>query len=215
MTAAALKGNATHQVAVLGAVGREGAHSIDALASQLAMTKPMISAAAGRLVARGLLRRAKRGLFLLTKEGEFILAAGVTISSGPCRPLGPRGARRPNTFRQRAWNAMRLVPRFTLPEILTLAASSSDGSPKQNLQRFISYLTAGGYVAALHTRKDSLSPMSNGHRIYLLLRRDSANAPVYLTRLHALRDGDTGELVLLSSMRTDPRWQATHQDGHC
>lgn len=192
MTAAALKGNATHQVAVLGAVGREGAHSIDALAEHLPIARPKISTAAGKLIARGLLERVETGVFRLTPAGERFLDAGGDLKSGPRGPTGPKS--RPDTFRQRAWNAMRLAPRFTMADILVLAARPGDGFAEANLHRYVSQLVAAGYAAALPSRTAGDSPTSNGHRIYTLLRRDSETAPVCLEGGRALRDGDTGEV---------------------
>jgi hypothetical protein len=194
VTAAALKGNATHQVALLGAVGREGAHSIDALAEHLPIARPKISAAAGKLIARGLLERVETGVFRLTPEGGQFLETGGSLTSGPNRPTGPRPTRLPDTFRQRAWNAMRLTPRFLMADILTLAARPGDGSPEANLHRFVSQLIAAGYVAVLPSRAPGSRPTSNGHRIYTLVHRDSEAAPVFLQQKGALRDGDTGEV---------------------
>lgn len=167
---------------------------MDALAEHLPVSRKKISTAAGRLIARGLLERIETGVFRLTPEGEQFLDAGRTLTSGPFRPQGPRPTRISDTFRQRAWNAMRLTPRFTMPDVLTLAARPTDGSPEASLHRFVSQLIAAGYVAVLPSRTPSQKFNSNGHRIYSLVRRESEAAPVYLEREHALRDGDTGEV---------------------
>lgn len=176
------KGNATQQIAVLGAIGK-GYSSIENLANHLPIERHKVVKAAGKLLIRGLVERVETGVYNLTQEGKKTLECGLVLNSGPRgkRTLRP-GLR--NTFRQRAWNAIRLIKRFTVSEIAMLAASDKAKSPESNLYKYLKLLKQQGIVVELPLRADDGIPTSNGLKTWRLVKDLGDIAP------YAGRDGE-------------------------
>lgn len=183
------KGVATHQIAVLGAIGK-GHLSVEDLSHHLPIDRRKVAKAAGKLLLRGLVQRIETGVYSLTTEGWQILEFGLTIKSGP------KGKRtwKPglkNTFRQRAWKAMRLTKRFTIPEIVMLAADDKSKNPENNLSRYLKGLQKSGYVVELSSRTEDGKLTSNGLKVWRLIKDTGDIAPV-LTLDGILKDLNPG-----------------------
>lgn len=187
-----MAGAATHQIAVMGAIGARTV-DIDTLADSLPMSRKAISTAAGKLIAREYVERLETGLYRLTLMGREMLEAGANLRSGP-----HRGRRKhpvyAHTLQQRAWAAMRLSSRFTIGDIATLAATPDDKKPEASLQRFFHRLTRAGYLAELPTRVPGQSETSNGFKQWRLLRDTGEHAPRWLDRQKAFKDWNTREV---------------------
>jgi len=191
MALAPLEGNATHQIAVMGALGR-GLRTLDELEAHLPMSRRAIVKASGRLVERRYVDREEAGTYSLTAQGVAHLEAGLPMKSGPRGPhTGKRGPNR-DTFRQRAWSAMRLTGRFTQADILLRAAVTDDGNAAGNLQRYVHLLVRAGYLAVLPTRVPGSAETSNGHRVYRVVRDTGERAPMYREGARAMSDLNTG-----------------------
>lgn len=186
-----MAGTATHQIAVLGAIGR-GHLTMDQLAEHLPMTRHAISKAACRLITRGMLDRVETGEYRLTASGERTLADGIALKSGPSGPRPGVSRVRRDSFRQRAWAAMRLQKRFEAASIVAIAARADDTDPGSNLGRFIRRLVATGYVVELPARKRGAALTSPGFKVYHLLRDTGPTAPAD-HRSGGLFDRNTGE----------------------
>lgn len=173
-----MSGSGTHQIAILGAIGK-GFKSIDELDRHLPISRKEISKAACKLIVKKLIDRLEIGCYQLTDEGRNFLAEGRTITSGPNKPLSFLRAAPENTFRQRAWNAMRLQHRFTVPSISMVAKTASDGNVVHNLQVFIRRLVAAGYVVELPAREKGTAVTSNGFKVFRLIKDTGHFAPVW------------------------------------
>ena len=173
-----MAGTGTIQIAVLGAIGK-GLKSLDELDCHLPISRKEISKAACKLVIKKLIERLEAGHYQLTDDGQLFLAEGRTITSGPNQPLSFLRQAPRNTFRQRAWNAMRLQKRFTVQSIITVAKIISDGNVSHNLQVFIWRLAAAGYVVELPAREKGTALTSNGFKVFRLIKDTGHLAPVW------------------------------------
>lgn len=187
-----MSGTATHQLAVMGAIGTS-TMSIDDLASTLPINRKAISTAAGKLLRRGHVERLEIGLYRLTLTGRDTLESGVALRSGPHRSIRKHPVY-VNTLQQRAWAAMRLSGRFTIGDIVTLAACEADKRPEASLQRFFYRLTRAGYLVELPVRARGSALTSNGFKVWRLLRDTGEHAPRWLDRQKAFKDWNTHEV---------------------
>lgn len=192
-------GNATHQAALLAAMSNpcKGPATIDELVARLPIGRKQIASAAAKLIQRDFVERMETGLYRLTSTGKDALEKGVSLSSGP-----HRGKRKypvhADTLRQRAWAAMRLSKRFTVQDLLTLAAREDDGDAEGNIRRFCHQLVKSGYLAQLPVRVDGSRETSPGHVCYRLLRDTGARAPQYRKATRAFYDWNTRETFPIS-----------------
>lgn len=176
----------------MGAIGT-GARSMDELATQLPMNRKAIAAAAAKLIQRAYVERLETGVYGLTENGRAALHDGAELRSGP-----HRGQRKYMNHRaslqQRAWNAMRLQSRFTIGDIVTLAATELDRKPEASLQRLFNRMTKTGYLVELPTRVKTDTPRSNGNKQWKLVRDTGPRAPRWLDRQQAFHDWNTKEV---------------------
>lgn len=93
---------------------------------------------------------------------------------------------------------MRVRGQFCLPDLITDAARPEDTAPEDNLGRYVRALAAAGYVAALPYRARGTSLTSNGYKIWVLRKNTGPLAPILLSKIHAIRDRNTGEDVSCS-----------------
>lgn len=184
-------GIATQQAAVLGAIGR-GARSIDDLVAHLPVSRRAIHRAVHRLVVRKLIARDEVGTYQLTGEGGLVLEEGRVLRSGTRGPLTGRRSRNRDSFRQRAWTAMRLQPRFEVDDIVMLARREGDGNPTRSTYRYIDLLKRAGYVVVLPARAERIGSTS-GARVFRLLRDTGEMAPMHRDKLGVMSDLNTGE----------------------
>jgi hypothetical protein len=189
-------GNATHQAALLAAMANPyaGPATMEELAARLPIGRKQIATAAAKLIARDYLERAETGIYRLTLTGRKALEDGISLSSGP-----HRGRRKhpvfANTLQQRAWSAMRIRnTRFTIGDIVQLAATEADVEPEKSLQRFFHRLTRAGYLAELPTRVRGVAETSPGFKQWRLVRDTGEHAPRWLDRQKAFKDWNTLEI---------------------
>lgn len=171
--------------------------TVDDVAARVDLTRRQISNAAAFLHRRGYLLWLGAGRYRLNDAGLAAAAAGEVIRSGPTGARKePRTVR--NTLRERAWRAMRVRGQFCLPDLITDAARPEDTAPEDNLGRYVRALAAAGYVAALPYRARGTSLTSNGYKIWVLRKNTGPLAPILLSKIHAIRDRNTGEDVSCS-----------------
>ena len=184
-----------HQTLILRHVGG-ACLTVAELAEQLDLTTEQVSQAAGLLVRRGLLERVVRGCFQLTTEGADAVAAGIEIKSGPAnlteRKVPTRG--RPS-LQQRAWNVMRLRRRFTVPELVMVAAKDDDAGPDDTVQRYLRALARAGFAQVVDRRPEGRRAAIC--KVYALLKDTGHVAPSVVRRGRAVFDHNTGEEVAL------------------
>lgn len=165
-----------HQRRVLEALARQGPRSTVGIARATGLGLCASANAAAMLILRGYATRSATSEYSATREGRECLADGGKLRSGPVRPRGRMRVSR-DTLRQRAWTAMRLHQRFTIADLVTLAARSGDRQPHAALQRYLSSLCAGGYAVRLPGRMPGMAPSSPGAMVYRLIRDTGERAP--------------------------------------
>ncbi|MFC5393054.1 hypothetical protein [Bosea vestrisii] len=185
-----MAGNATHQAAVLGAIGR-GLLTLDQLDDHLPMTRRSAVEAVRKLIGRGLIERQERGRYTLAAAGCATLEAGTPLSSGQRGPRA-RPIVRPSTLRQRCWNAMRIRKRFTVADIAMLAADGN-ANPEISAQQYLRGLARSGYVIQLPTRRPGNALTSNGWIVWQLERDSGDTAPIVRRSCRDVYDPNTGE----------------------
>ena len=187
-----MAGNATHQAAVLGAIGH-GHLTLDQIDTHLPMSRRSAVEAIRKLIARDLIERLERGRYQLTGPGAAVLQEGAPLSSGPRGPHA-RPIVRPSTLRQRCWNAMRIRRRFTVADIAMLA-SDGNTNPEISAAQYLRGLERAGFVIQLPTRRPGDALTSNGWIVWQLEKDTGDLAPI-VRRLHRdVYDPNTGEAL--------------------
>jgi hypothetical protein len=162
---------------VLAALDQVDCRTTESLAAATGLSGHDVSMAAGKLIARGLADRAERGCYTLTPEGAAHQASGKPILPGPRGPRNsPTPRRQANTLRTRLWAAMRIRGKFTIGDLLDLAAQG-DGS-YSGAQKYVTALARAGYLRQLPIREQGTAPTSNGHRRWTLIDNTGPAAPV-------------------------------------
>jgi len=147
---------------------KKGSSSSD-LAARLGKAVGTINRTLGNLVFRKLVRTASRGVFEPTAAGRKMIADGETVKSGP-RPgksQSPRSAK-PDTFRVRIWRAITTKKKFTISEIVQLAANSTDKNPIDTARRYVNDLRRADYLVELPRRQKTGKSTSNGEKVFWL-----------------------------------------------
>ncbi len=149
----------------------------------------------GSLISRGLVERIERGCYQLTSAGHKSFDAGEVLTSGPNSTHTAKVKKpMPDTFRQRAWNAMRISASFTIPDIVAVAKSEKDKGAELNLQRYFHRLNAAGYLQQMSIRIKGTRPGSNGFKRYRLINNTGEIAPVYQPKKIQVFDHNTREV---------------------
>jgi len=181
------------QIRLLKEVGPDQCLTIDVLADAMQTTRHIVSLVATRLITRGYLERAEIGCFRLTGEGKTALAEGRKITSGP---IGPHtGVRKPNrnsTLRKRLWNAMRVLGKFTISDLVSNAARGEEKDAYNNARRYVRGLDRAGYFRNLRGVKGN-SLTSNNLKRFALIRNSGPEAPMLRPSKSEVYDPNTGE----------------------
>ncbi|MFA6966107.1 hypothetical protein [Bosea sp. (in: a-proteobacteria)] len=188
-----MAGNATHQAAVLGALGR-GLLALDDIAAHLPMPRRSVVEAVSKLIVRSFVEREERGRYRMTPAGVEALASQVPMSSGPRGRLATPILRL-NTMRQRCWTAMRIRKLFTVADIAMLAAGPTNRNPEIATATYLRGLARSGYVLQLPTRvRRSSDPVTSNGWFQWQLERDTGERAPIVRELHRdVFDPNTGE----------------------
>lgn len=166
----------------------------DQMAGSLGVTRAQAVTAAGKLIRRGYLVKMATGCFQLSESGSAAAASGEVITSGPIGKTGAIATHR-NTFRERAWIAMRIRRRFTIGQIVASAGREGERNARENARKYISQLCRAGFVKQLLNRQPGTCMGSNGFKRFMLARDTGPRAPVYRAELQVIHDFNTGEDV--------------------
>lgn len=170
------------------------AMTVDEVAGRIDLTRRQISDAAACLSRRGYLLWLGAGRYQLSDEGLAAAARGEVIKAGP---RGPSNCVRDfrNTLRERVWRSMRLRRQFTVPDLISDAATDDDRKPQDNIQRYLRALRDAGYVGELPRRAQGTALTSNGFKCWLLMRDTGPRAPSIRANTNAIHDFNLGEDV--------------------
>lgn len=178
---------------LLRTLGPERCLTLDALAGRMAASRKNVSEAATRLISRGYVERVERGCFRLTAEGRRALAEGRTVTSGPNGPhTGPRKPNR-RSLRGRLWNAMRVLGKFTVADLVRLAGAGAEKGAYSNAWGYVRGLEKAGYFRRLPGVKGE-HLTSNRLKRFMLVRNDGLEPPTVRPRKGEVWDPNTGEV---------------------
>ncbi len=189
-----MKGNATKLLrALVPAEGHLGALTVAELRAATSLTSMQIREAADSLIARELATRSARGMLRITTAGLLKAASGATITSGP---NGPKATDERSTFRNRVWRALRMLSRFTVGDVVRLAANGSEANAQDHAYKYVEALARAGILSRLpHRReKSTASAGCRGHSIYVLANDLGPKAPHWNKRTAQVSDPNHGEV---------------------
>lgn len=190
------KGNGVLPTTILNALADGSCRTMDDLVAELGLSRRQVSDGAARLAYRKYLCRMERGCYQLTDAGLAAAATGEVITSGPLGPdTGSVRNKVSNTFRDRAWRAMRVRRQFTVGDIAADAATETDRNPRNNVARFLCFLRQAGYVTELRSRQSGTRLTSPGYKRFSLLRDTGPLAPAFRPKTGMLHDYNLGEDV--------------------
>ncbi|WP_444460357.1 hypothetical protein [Rhodobacter capsulatus] len=166
-------------------------HYLESLCDRMAFSREQIIRAAVKLADHGLMdRQTEPGEYRLSERGLIQVMAGFRVKSGPEKAHG-KIRRQHDTFRVRAWKAMRILGIFSMGEVIA-AAGRGEGDPSYNLRHYLRVLAAAGYVVELSRRTEGTKLTSPGFKRFHLIRNTGALAPVYRPGKKVLFDFNKG-----------------------
>lgn len=180
----------------------------DIVAELGAPGRSTVSAAMCALIKAKYVERDAPGCFRVTR-------AGIEANKAGLRP-GPRGPQRllrapkeEHPLRSRVWRALRLKPRVSVDDLVTLAGEPGANEVYENnrVRRYLLALVEGGYVQRFEGRvRPANSPRgSTGFYLYRLRpeRNTGPLAPVLMgkTGRRRLRDANTGDVIELAAVK--------------
>lgn len=148
--------------------------------------------AIARLVSRNFLVWVRQGVLQPTAEGLKAVQSGVSFSSGPNGPTG-KVSRPKNTFRQRAWAAMRIRRHFTIGDIVSDAGQGNEKRETENAMRFIRQLRLAGILGELPKRQPGTAIGSNGFKQFILVKNLGPKAPAFRAAENVVHDFNSGK----------------------
>lgn len=154
--------------------------------------KPIVRVV-GDLIHKGLAARREVGCYVLTPDGAAFLASGKVPKPGPKGKLTGSGRRpRRRTTQDKAWDALRVLGKASVPEIVELVGTEGSTLARINggVQRFLRKLAQAGYLRELPIRAKGTALTSNGFRRWTLIRDTGPLCPL-LTR-HGVVDRNEG-----------------------
>lgn len=183
-------GNATVQQAVLAALSDAGrCISFDELTERTGLARHQVSHGAGGLIERGFVVRRERGCYEVTQTGADFRATGAPLSGGPTGPL-PRMRATPKALPTRLWRAIRMRRKFTIGDLLDLAAGE-EATPRSMAHRYVRALQQAGYLAELRPTKGE-GPGRPPAKRYALIRDSGPLTPIARARAPEVYDPNTG-----------------------
>lgn len=145
-----------------------------------------------KLRTHGFLTKTARGCHQLTPAGIAAWREGAKLRSGP---KGAHIGRKTvsGTVRERAWSALRITGKGSIPDVIMLAAEGGERDIANNIGKYFSALERAGYLRQLRVREPGTSPTSNGHVRWLLVRNSGPLAPVWRVKAGTVYDPNTEE----------------------
>lgn len=129
----------------------------------------------------------KHGFIVRTAKGCHQITATGLDAIKDNKPVRP-GKHQPNPLRQRAWEAMRMLQKFTLEELCLLAKEGGERDITSALGKYLRALERAGYLQRLPIKAP------NGALRYRLVRNSGPQAPVWDAINKQVRDPNTHEV---------------------
>jgi hypothetical protein len=166
------------------------------------MEPVQIERAALKLRKHDLLTKTARGCHKLTDAGRAAAAEGKQLRSGPNgQHSGPKVNK--DSLRIRAWRAMKLKQKFSIPDLCMLCAQGEEKDIVSNLRKYVTALEKAGYLTRLNRREPGQALTSNGHIRWWLMPEKITGlaAPVWSQSNNSVYDPNTESTILLEEMR--------------
>jgi hypothetical protein len=127
----------------------------------------------------GLIVKTAQGCHKLTDAGRAAIAEGRTIRRGGKGQKHTGRRYKPDTTREAAWLAMRILGRFSVADLVMRAARGGEKSIESNLRDYCRQLCLAGYLRVLPTREPGKT--RKGFQRYLLIEgmNTGPKPPVY------------------------------------
>lgn len=182
----------TAPTALLKLLGDGSCRCLNEVAEALGLNARQVTTAASCLLRRDYLMRMAIGCYQLTEAGLDASRAGEVITSGPIvRNEKPNVYS--NSLRQRAWRAMRIRRRFTVPDLVADAANDDDRQATGSIQGFLSALRRVGVVTELPVRAKGTANGTNGFKQWSLSKDVGPLAPILTCKGRTVHDPNTGK----------------------
>ncbi|MBW7998409.1 MAG: hypothetical protein FVQ81_17920 [Candidatus Glassbacteria bacterium] len=146
------------------------------------------------LVRRGLAEKPDRGHYRITKAGIECFKSGGRVRSG----LHDGSKRRPRrgSLRERVWKAARMARKFSVTDLVEIAAQENETSAARGARRYLLALERAGYLKRLKNGPQAASNWKPVSR-WALLRDTGPLHPLLMRDGKTVRDrngqGGTGK----------------------
>lgn len=159
------------------------------------LTQVQVEQAALKLRKHKLLEKTAKGCHRLTDAGRAAAAEGKQLRSGPSGWVGPKVHK--DSLRIRAWRAMRLKEKFSLPDLCMLCARGEEKDIISNLRKYVTALEKAGYLTRLSRRDRGTAMTSNGHIRWWLNPENitGLQAPVWSASTNSVYDPNTEKTI--------------------
>ncbi len=156
--------------------------------------------AALKLRKYGLLEKTGQGCHILTESGREAAAAGKTLRSGPTAWTSPKVNK--DSLRIRAWRAMRIRRKFSIPDLCMLVAQGGEKDIESNVGKYVRALEKAGYLIRMAKREAGVALTSNGHiRYWLPDDKDTGPlAPIWRVAAGEVYDPNTETVKVLPAI---------------
>lgn len=167
------------------------------MAELTGLTPLQVEKAALKLHKHLLLEKTSRGCHKLTEAGIAAAAEGKRLRSGPTEWVGPKVHK--DSIRIRAWRAMKLKGKFSLPDLCMLCAKGGEKDIYSNLRKYVKALEDAGYLIRLSLRESGTAITSNGNVRWWLSpeKVTGLQAPVWSAKNKTIYDPNTEETISL------------------
>lgn len=173
---------------------QEGAQLKSDVAKLLGLSPKVVNDATRKLKARGYVQIIE-GIAVITPSGNNFLLSGCKLKSGPMtKNAASRGK---NTFRAKAWRAMRIANIFTVDDLLMMICNGTEKSPAASMQDYLRGLEGAGYLQVMPKRGTGRQP-----KRYRLRREYNTGpeAPAWNKPQRTLTDPNTGEVIYVPTI---------------
>lgn len=174
--------DASWQRALLGTMLDERTRSSVAIAREMQWPLVRTVRVCTLLAVRDLVERDGDGGFTITPAGIDFIKRDTPMPVGPAFPVTRETRRRPvRTARQKFWIAMRMKRRFTVHDLVEIAAEPDSWKSLVNARSYVRKLELAGYLVRIGKRVPGTSPASRGAIMFQLVRDTGETAPSAMT----------------------------------
>lgn len=161
----------------------------DSLCDLFGRDTSVMGRAIGMLIFDKLARSSTGNSYAPTAKGRKLIQEGGEVKSGP-KPGRRQAVRKTktDTLQARAWRAILVKKRFTVSEIVAVAAKETDKDPIGSIRRYVNHLSRAGFLTELPRRQPTKTYKKQGEKIFWLRAQHGRLPP----RVRKDKDGTPG-----------------------